>query len=443
MGLRSGAGAGAVFAVAAESAFGCYDATDYREIDLSGLTWYFPLVSRADVGRFTSAMKMRTYQRALVTARGGESPPEVLAVTDGSAEVKRQLSGEFDLTFPWAWLGSTLPSASALGVIFASALRYIAAAAASSSVLTTPSSTTFTVGGGDYGNFTPGDMIGVTVAGRTTWHRVTSKSGGDTIKTMTPHGMTGASTVYHAHLYLAPPDGAPTGPSFAVGMIDRDEGYEVVATGCRLKAITFTRTGDDGSSLDVTCRIEASDGYYLEGSQSGDITLTEPSIWGVGGSFAKVLNAPVTISQDHAASSVPFGGTSAELKTRTWGAAVEIMMDRRGGGQAYRNGKADMDCTGHKCTLDLTADPSTTLSPRDMLADAEQRAVTLNIGGLSTRGGCIHVPRAAVTEDPGIDIDEERKSHQVKLEDAPYAGDTASTADQTNAPWCIAIRKAA
>ncbi len=442
MGLRSGAGAGAVFAFAAENAFGSYDATDYREIDISGLTWYFPLVARTDVGKFTSALKMRTYQRELVTARGGQSPPEVLAVTDGYGIVKRQVSGEFEITFPWAWLGSTLPSASALGVVFSSALRYIEASAASTSVLTTPSANTFTVDLQDVSRFAVGDLIGVTLIGRTIYHRVTNKSGAS-ITTATPHGISSTGTVYHAHLYVAPSDGIPTGPSFVVGMIDRDEGYEVVATGCRLKDITYNRTGDDGSSLDVTCRIEASDGYYLEGSQSGNIMLTEPSVWGVGGTFAKLLNAPAMISQDFSGVSAPYAGTDDEIATRTWTAAITITMDRRGGGQAYRNGRADMDCTGHSCTINLTADPSTTISPRDMLADAEVRSLTLNIGGAAAgRSGCIHMPRAAVVADPGLDIDDERKSHAVQVQDAPYAGDTAATSDQTNAPWAIAIQAA-
>ena len=446
---RQGALAGATFFVAAESSFGSVSATDAREIDLlglTGLTW-FPLQTlRTDIGGFSGGLKMPVYQPETTTARGGMAPPEVEAVVDSAGDITKRLRGEFNLTLPLRWLGATLPNSSAMGVLFNSALTYFAKAAGSTdSVVGIVSTTVLTVA--DAGLYTPGQIVALNTAGKFRFHRITKISAiSDELTFETTHGASAGDTIYHCHQWLPSLDGSTTGTSFAIFMADRAQTHEVLAVGCRVTGISFNRVGGDGASIEIVLKCMASDGAYIENGSFAIETFTGPLPWGVTGTKAsKVLNAPAMLSADHAADAAPWAGTYVDIPCRTWGVEVAITMDPRGGGQATRSGANDYDLTRGDVTATMTLDPPSgvgAFSPRDMLKDSEARSLTLTIGGAVGSGtcGCIHIARADIPEDPGLGIDDERKSYSVTFRNGQFEGDVAVGTDlRSNAPWCIAF----
>lgn len=446
MTIRAGALTGGTISIAAESSHGSYDATDYREIDVSGLTPWYPIsVDRANLGGITSGPRMRQYDPQRATARGGVEAAEVLAVVDGSNVTKEQVSGEFTLTVPGAWLGGTLPTASALDILLASGMqRVIRAAGANATVTGAPTANTFTVGAGEAGEFTAGDMIAVDLLGVRRFHRIT-RVNGTTMTTATPHGLTGggAETVAHCHLYFPTLTGAPSGPSFALIAQDAGGTYEVTLTGCRVVGIGFRPVGDDGKVYDIELRCVAADGYHTVGSVSGYATLTEPLPWGVANTYgAKLLDAPVVISSDMTGVSAPYIGTATDLATRSWSLDVAIALDRRGGGAAYRNGMADADVGSTTVTassvIDLVSDA---LSPRTWFRKKQIRSLTVTLGGYVAAGscGCLHIPRADLASDPGLGWSDERKSFDCSFRAGAYAGDYGTSTNQTNANFVFAL----
>lgn len=447
---RQGALAGATFFVATESTFGSVLTTDVREIDLlglTGLTWYPLQTLRADIGGFTGALKMPVYQPETTTARGGMAPPEVEAVVDSSGAITKRLRGEFTLTLPMRWLGNTVPGSSAMGVLLGSALTFFGhSAGTTDAVLTTPSANTLTVA--DAGIYTPGEIVAINTNGKFYYHRVTAISAVSDLLTLeTEHGLTDEGTLYRCQHWLPSDDGTTTNQSFAIFMSDRAQTHQVLAVGCRVMGITINRVGNDGASLELVLRCMASDGSYIENASFAIEDFTGPLPWGITGTRAcKVLNAPVVMTENHSADAAPWSGTSVEIPCRTWSANISLSMDPRGGGQANRSGANDYDLTEGNVTVTLTMDPPAVLSgvpsPRDILKDSEARSLTVTLGGAATSGsgGCLHIARADVGDDPGLTVDDERKSYSVTFRNGQYEGDTPiGTHLRSNAPWCLAF----
>ena len=444
---RQGALAGATFFVAAETSFGMVLSTDVREIDLLGLTglaWYPLQTLRSDIGGFTSSLKMSVYQPETTTARGGLAPAEVEAVTDSDGAVTQRIKGEFSLTIPMRWLGATLPANSAMNVLLNSALTYFPQGAGTTdAVLTTPTVNTVTVA--DAGLYTPGEIVAIDTVGKFMFHRVTQiDAGTDTLTLLTPHGLTDTGTLNRCHMWLPSQNGSTSGPSFSIFAADRAQTHEVLGVGCRVTGISFNRVGNDGASLEVVLKCMAADGQYIENNSFAIETFTSPLPWGVTGTKScKILNSPVVASSDHSGDAAPWSGSSANLPVRSWSASVTLTLDPRGGGQANRSGANDSDLTRADITANIVVDPdSGTLSYRNWIKDSHARALTFNLGGATAAGscGCIHIGRAEVSADPGLTIDDERKSFAVDFRHGQYEGDTA-VGDQlmTNAPWCLAF----
>lgn len=442
---RQGALAGASFFVAEETSFGMVSATDAREFDyvgLAALDWYPLQTLRSDIGGFSSGVKMTTYQPETTTARGGLAPAEVEAVVDSSGAVTKRIKGEFSLTIPLRWLDETLPANSAMSVLFDSALTsFYKSAGSTDNVLTTPSANVVTVA--DAGLYVAGDIVAVNTAGKFYFHRISQVDAGDDELTfVTPHGITDTGVLYHCHQWMPSYDGTMSGNTFSIIMADRGQTHEILAVGCRVTGISFKRVGSDESSVEVTLKCMAADGAYSENNSFELVTFTSPLPWGVTGTkSAKVLNAPVVASG--VGTTAPWSGAQHLLPTRTWSADCTFTMDPRGGGQATRSGMNDYDLTRGDVTVAVTMDPDPgTLSYRNWLKDSQGRSLTLAIGGAVDSGncGCIHLARADIAEDPGLTIDDERKSFSVNFRNGQYEGDIASgTQLKTNAPWCIAF----
>ena len=442
---KAGALSGMTISIASEAGnFGSPDATDARNIDtttLANATWYSVLALRNGLAGF-GKLKQMVYQPEVVTARGGRAAPSVVAVTESSGAVAKSIKGEFTLSFPLRWLGATLPSASALGLLVGSALTYRNRTAGATVACTAVTATTFTVGGGDVASFKAGDMIMVPVAGKPRFSRVVYVDvGALTVYTMTQHGGTSSFTARLCHVYYPAATNTPSGNSFAVYVQDAAAKMDILATGVRITSIDVTRTADAEPEIAFGCT--CADGYWTDGASTALTAYSAPLPWGVAGTIeAKVRNAPVDISSDFTTGSAPYEGTRSELPCRDWSFKAAIKMDARGGGQGKRSGIAEWDVVQIDASANVTMDAPSFggYSPRRHLQLSEVRSLTIPIGGDLADGscGCMHIAQADVSEDPGRDISDERQSMSASYRAGQYAGDSGASA-QTNAPWCIAL----